>query len=94
MASPSPGSVTAFFSGIETGRTSIIHACSKADFPAGCSRYSMPPQEYIARMAPQYASEPWQPVDILWQQLTILKQLVAHSDGRARLCLSAADIER
>ena len=45
-------------------------------------------------MTPQYASQRWDPIDILWQQLAILKQLIAHSAGRLRLCLSAADIER
>lgn len=85
--------VTAFFSGIENGHLDYPRM-QQGGFSGGLFALFVPPQEYIARMAPQYASEPWQPVDILWQQLTILKQLVAHSDGRARLCLSAADIER
>lgn len=85
--------VTAFFSGIENGHLDYPRM-QQGGFSGGLFALFVPPQEYIARMAPQYACEPWQPVDILWQQLTILKQLVAHSDGRARLCLSAADIER
>ncbi|HGU9808722.1 TPA: dipeptidase [Enterobacter hormaechei] len=85
--------VTAFFSGIENGHLDYPRM-QQGGFSGGLFALFVPPQEYIARMAPHYASEPWQPSDILWQQLTILKQLIAHSDGRARLCLSAADIER
>ena len=76
--------VTAFFSGIENGHLDYPRM-QQGGFSGGLFALFVPPQEYIARMAPHYASEPWQPIDILWQQLTILKQLVAHSDGRARL---------
>lgn len=73
---------------------STIRAFCKADLPHGLFALFVPPQEYIARMTPQYANQRWDPIDILWQQLAILKQLIAHSAGRLRLCLSAADIER
>ncbi|HFZ2307565.1 TPA: dipeptidase [Klebsiella aerogenes] len=84
---------TAFFAGIENGHLDYPRML-QGEFAGGLFALFVPPQEYIARMAPQYASQRWDPIDILWQQLAILKQLVAHSAGRLRLCLSAADIER
>lgn len=84
---------TAFFAGIENGHLDYPRML-QGGFAGGLFALFVPPQEYIARMAPQYASQRWDPIDILWQQLAILKQLVAHSAGRLRLCLSAADIER
>lgn len=83
----------AFFTGIERGHLDYPRM-QQGGFSGGLFALFVPPPEYIARMAPQYASQPWEPVAILWQQLAILKQLIAQSAGRARLCLSAADIER
>ena len=60
--------VTAFFSGIENGHLDYPRM-QQGGFSGGLFALFVP--EYIARMAPQYACEPWQPVDILWQQLTI-----------------------
>lgn len=84
---------TAFFAGIENGHLDYPRML-QGGFAGGLFALFVPPQEYIARMAPQYASQRWDPIDILWQQLAILKQLVTHSAGRLRLCLSTADIER
>jgi membrane dipeptidase len=84
---------TAFFSGIKHGHLDYPRM-QQGGLTGGLFALFVPPQEYIARMAPQYANQPWEPVDILWQQLAILKQVIAQSAGRARLCLSAADIER
>ncbi len=85
--------VSAFFAGIENGHLDYPRML-QGGFAGGLFALFVPPQEYIARMTPQYASQRWDPIDILWQQLDILKQLIAHSAGRLRLCLSAADIER
>ena len=85
--------VSAFFAGIENGHLDYPRML-QGGFAGGLFALFVPPQEYIARMTPQYASQRWDPIDILWQQLAILKQLIAHSAGRLRLCLSAADIER
>ncbi|MEQ0230659.1 dipeptidase [Klebsiella sp. CN_Kp091] len=84
---------TAFFAGIENGHLDYPRM-QRGGFAGGLFALFVPPQEYIARMAPQHANQRWDPIDILWQQLAILKQLVAQSAGRVRLCLSAADIER
>ncbi len=84
--------VSAFFAGIENGHLDYPRML-QGGFAGGLFALFVPPQEYIARMTPQYASQRWDPIDILWQQLAILKQLIAHSAGRLRLCLSAADIE-
>lgn len=83
--------VSAFFAGIENGHLDYPRML-QGGFAGGLFALFVPPQEYIARMTPQYASQRWDPIDILWQQLAILKQLIAHSAGRLRLCLSAADI--
>ncbi|STU73817.1 Microsomal dipeptidase [Klebsiella pneumoniae] len=85
--------VSAFFAGIENGHLDYPRML-QGGFAGGLFALFVPPQEYIARMTPQYASQRWDPIDILWQQLAILKQLIAHSAGRLRLCLSASDIER
>lgn len=84
--------VSAFFAGIENGHLDYPRML-QGGFAGGLFALFVPPQEYIARMTPQYASQRWDPIDILWQQMAILKQLIAHSAGRLRLCLSAADIE-
>lgn len=85
--------VSAFFAGIENGHLDYPRML-QGGFAGGLFALFVPPQEYIARMTPQYASQRWDPINILWQQLAILKQLIAHSAGRLRLCLSASDIER
>lgn len=85
--------VTAFFAGIENGHLDYPRI-RQGGLAGGLFALFVPPQEYIARVAPQYASQAWDPLTILWQQLTILKAICAHDASRARLCLSAADIER
>ena len=85
--------VTAFFAGIENGHLDYPRIL-QGGLAGGLFALFVPPQEYIARMAPQYASQAWDPLTILWQQLAILKAICAHDASRARLCLSAADIER
>lgn len=85
--------VTAFFAGVENGHLDYPRIL-QGGLAGGLFALFVPPQEYIARMAPQYASQAWDPLTILWQQLAILKAICAHDASRARLCLSAADIER
>ncbi|VTM44686.1 dipeptidase [Klebsiella quasipneumoniae] len=85
--------VTAFFAGVENGHLDYPRIL-QGGLAGGLFALFVPPQEYIARMAPQYASQAWDPLTILWQQLVILKAICAHDASRARLCLSAADIER
>ena len=65
--------VSAFFAGIENGHLDYPRMrqggiCRRAIRPL------CPPQEYIARVTPQYASERWDPRAILWQQSAILKR--------------------
>ncbi|UMX88458.1 hypothetical protein MJ579_15285 [Klebsiella pneumoniae] len=62
-------------------------------FAGGLFALFVPPQEYIARMTPQYASQRWDPIDILRQQLAIPKQLIAHPLTPEIVRLSAADTE-
>lgn len=81
----------AFFSGIEKGHLDFPRM-QQGGFAGGLFALFVPPQRYINEVAPQRANEPWQPLEILRQQLDILKTLVAQSAGRARLCLTAADI--
>lgn len=81
----------AFFHGIEKGHLDFPRM-QQGGFAGGLFALFVPPQRYINEVAPQRAHESWQPLEILWQQLDILKTLVAQSSGRARLCLTAADI--
>ena len=81
----------AFFSGIEKGHLDFPRM-QQGGFAGGLFAMFVPPQRYINEVAPERAHEQWQPLEILWQQLDILKTLVAHSAGRARLCLTANDI--
>jgi membrane dipeptidase len=81
----------AFFSGIENGHLDFPRM-QQGSFAGGLFALFVPPQRYIEQVAPQRAQERWSPLEILWQQLAILKTLVAESQGRARLCLTSADI--
>ena len=60
--------VSAFFAGIENGHLDYPRML-QGGFAGGLFALFVPPQEYIARMTPQYASQRWDPIDILWQQL-------------------------
>ncbi|MEE9894004.1 MAG: membrane dipeptidase [Klebsiella pneumoniae] len=86
--------VTAFFAGVENGHL---------DYPrilqGGFGRRPVRPIRAAAGVYRPYDAAVRQPGvgslnDILWQQLAILKAICAHDASRARLCLSAADIER
>lgn len=80
-----------FFSGIEKGHLDYPRM-QQGGFAGGLFALFVPPQHYIEQVAPQLAQERLTHLEILWQQLAILKSLVAESRGRARLCLNAADI--
>ncbi|UNB74252.1 hypothetical protein MJK71_15070 [Escherichia coli] len=64
-------------------------------FAGGLFAPFVPPQEYIARLTPQYASQRWDPIDIpLAATGHPEAKFIAHSAGRLRLCLErAADNE-
>lgn len=81
----------AFFSGIEKGHLDFPRM-QQGGFAGGLFAMFVPPQRYINEVAPERAQEQWQPLEILWQQLDILKTLAVQSSGRARLCLTANDI--
>lgn len=83
--------VRAFFSGVEKGHLDFPRM-QQGNFAGGLFALFVPPQRYIKEVAPQYAHAKWQPLEILWQQLDILKALVANADGHARLCLTTEDI--
>lgn len=80
-----------FFSGIDNGHLDYPRM-QQGGFAGGLFALFVPPQRYIEQVAPQRAQDRVAPLEILWQQLAILKTLVAESQGRARLCLTAADI--
>lgn len=83
--------VDAFFNGIERGQLDFPRM-RQGGFFGGLFAIFVPPQAYIAQMAPHLAAAPWQPLEIMWQQLAILNQIAEQSQGRARLCRSAAEI--
>lgn len=81
----------AFFNGIKQGHLDFPRM-QQGGFAGGLFAIFVPPQAYIAQVAPAHAAAPYQPLEIMWQQLDILGQIAAQSQGRARLCRSAADI--
>ncbi|MCG7366611.1 dipeptidase [Pantoea sp. ACRSH] len=83
--------VDAFFNGIEHGHLDFPRMQQGGLF-GGLFAIFVPPQAYIAQTAPHLADAPWQPLEIMWQQLAILTQIAEQSQGRARLCRSAAEI--
>ncbi|WP_343554403.1 dipeptidase [Pantoea sp.] len=83
--------VRAFFAGIEKGHLDFPRM-QQGGFAGGLFAMFVPPPRYVQEVAPQRAAEKLAPLEILRQQLDILKALAAQSAGRARLCLTAADI--
>lgn len=83
--------VDAFFNGIERGHLDFPRM-QQGGFFGGLFAIFVPPQAYIAQATPHLAETPYQPLEIMWQQLAILQQIASQSQGRARLCRSAADI--
>ncbi len=53
--------VSAFFAGIENGHLDYPRML-QGGFAGGLFALFVPPQEYIARMTPQYASQRWDPI--------------------------------
>ncbi|UIL50767.1 MULTISPECIES: dipeptidase [Pantoea] len=83
--------VQAFYHGIARGHLDYPRI-QQGGMGGGLFAIFVPPQEYVARMAPERAAEPWQPQAIMWQQLAILQQLADESDGRAQLCRDSEQI--
>ena len=83
--------VDAFFNGIERGHLDFPRM-QQGGFFGGLFAIFVPPQAYIAQTTPHLAETPYQPLEIMWQQLAILQQIASQSQGRARLCRSAVDI--
>lgn len=81
----------AFYQGIERGHLDFPRI-QQGGLGGGLFAIFVPPQEYIARTVPARADEPFQPLQIMWQQLEILQQLADASGGRARLCRSHDEI--
>ena len=83
--------VDAFFNGIERGHLDFPRM-QQGGLTGGLFAIFVPPQAYIAQAAPHLTDTPYQPLEIMWQQLAILKQIADGSEERARLCRSAAEI--
>lgn len=83
--------VDAFFNGIEQGHLDFPRM-QQGGFIGGLFAIFVPPQAYITQTVPHLADMPYQPLEIMWQQLAILTQIAERSQGRARLCRSAAEI--
>lgn len=83
--------VDAFYNGIAQGHLDFPRM-QQGGFFGGLFAIFVPPQAYIAQIAPHLADAPYQPLEIMWQQLGILRLIAEEPQGRARLCRSAADI--
>jgi len=83
----------AFYQGIERGHLDFPRI-QQGGLGGGLFAIFVPPQEYIARTVPARAEEPYEPLQIMWQQLEILQQLADASGGRARICRRAVVLPR
>ncbi|MBT0728216.1 dipeptidase [Rosenbergiella australiborealis] len=82
---------TAFFSGIEQGHLDFPRI-QRAGLIGGIFAIFIPPKHYIAEKYPQHAEKLSNPLAVMWEQLAILKELVNLSNGRVKLCTSAAEL--
>lgn len=81
----------AFFGGIASGHLDYPRMV-RGGFAGGLFALFVPPDDYLEAHAPARARERLTPQEIRWQQLGILKALVAASGGRLRLCVSVEEI--
>jgi len=54
----------------------------------------IPPRHYIAEKYPHHAKKLENPLEVMWEQLAILKTLIQQSEGKMELCTTSAAIDR
>lgn len=83
----------AFFAGVPEGHLDYPRI-QQGGFAGGLCAIFVLPKDYLAQVAStRAAEEPYDPLTIMWQQLDLLKRIVAHAEGRVKLCRSAAEID-
>lgn len=85
-----PDTPSAFFSAVK----------GHLDFPriqqtgliGGLFAIFIPPKHYIVEKYPHHAKKLDNPLDVMWEQLAILKELIRLSEGKIKLCTTAAEL--
>ncbi|MBT0730113.1 dipeptidase [Rosenbergiella nectarea] len=54
----------------------------------------IPPKHYIADKYPHHARKLDNPLEVMWEQLAILKELIKLSEGKIKLCTTAAELHK
>lgn len=54
----------------------------------------IPPKHYIADKYPHHAKKLDNPLEVMWEQLAILKELIKLSEGKIKLCTTAAALHQ
>ncbi|WP_241574821.1 dipeptidase [Rosenbergiella nectarea] len=54
----------------------------------------IPPKHYIADKYPHHARKLDNPLEVMWEQLAILKELIKLSEGKIKLCTTAAEMHQ
>jgi len=88
-----PTNPAAFFDSILPGHLDYPRI-QQAGFIGGLFAIFIPPQAYIAEKYPHHAQKLTHPLSVMWEQLAILKELVSLSEGKVRLCTSAAQLRQ
>lgn len=81
----------AFFNAIPRGDLDFPRM-QQGGFVGGLFAIFVPPLSYVEKMAPERLAQAPDGLSIMWQQLAILQQIEARSEGRARICRSVAEI--
>lgn len=81
----------AFFEGITHGHLDFPRM-QQGGFAGGLFAIFVPPLSYVEKMAPERAAQALDGLSIMWQQLAILQQIEASSEGRAKICRSAQEM--
>ncbi|WP_241640716.1 dipeptidase [Rosenbergiella epipactidis] len=66
----------------------------QASLMAGLFAIFIPPKHYIAEKYPRHAQKLENPLEVMWEQLSILTTLIKQSDGKMKLCTTAAELHQ
>lgn len=80
-----------FFNGVPRGHLDFPRM-QQGVFAGGLFAIFVPPLSYVEKMAPTRVAQAQDGLTIMWQQLAILQQIEAASEGRAKICRSAQEI--
>lgn len=88
-----PDAPEQFFTGIEHGHLDFPRI-QQAGLVGGLFAIFVPPHRYIVDTYPAQARQLDDPLQVMWQQFELLRQLIALSAGKMKLCTSAAELRQ